>query len=352
MSKNESNTSKMQSNEVAAVVTQGRGLLEKLAAEVVELETRRTELFVERQRLELQRAQILEAPLSQANVLQLVDELVDYRAKSYPAFCERAKLSELLAYPEREKLAASTACEDAETEGGVALKWPINFKDAQEVLGHECGGVKTAVPPLKAGAMHFPLFIMPKDSSAWIYFFFGDLIKEKVKAQITKNGLPWDEEDRDACDVSFTERRAMLQECNQKIDGLNTQITALDAAIEELSFGPDTPAARKQVVAETLQNINQLQAGLGQIYFVLSELRLGGIERSTDSPKKQVYTSVQSRAWGHDSELKRFKNDLHTLENLGFPLEQYREKLPAITERINAVESSIQSMRAEVEEVR
>lgn len=317
-------------NTVIAAVAQGRGLLEKLAAEVIELEKHREKLLLERQHLIHQRSELLTKPLSQEDIVNVALGLVDRRANSYKAFCEKEGMFDFLAYPKRV------------TE---SRQWAMNFSDAEMLLGNSLEGAEIEVPKILDCGLQIPLI---NQSNGWLYFFFGDLIKEKLKAQIEATGLPLTEQDRQAFGPSIAERRATIAACNKALDKLNAQIQQVDAAIAELSVNLDTPDVRKQDVAGIQQRVKDSRKKLEEIFSILSDMR----SCENNPRKKDVFHKVRTAAWAHDEELKRTETSLRGLTELGIPHSRYHDEVPAMKEKVANIEDDLMTLLGQISAAR
>lgn len=203
-----------------------QNMIQDLMAQRSTLQSRRQAVFDERESLFLQ-------PLSKAEVLQGVTELIDQRAESYRSTIKRVDLFDLIAFPAERGHGEYprpprheyplTICDLNQ----IAFKPELYARERQKIAKR---------PPLKDFGFHLP--IVPRHGEFemnWIYFFFRDLLKKEIctlladgeEGVLLENGQPNAQ--------SLAERRQKIDELSQELRTIDQDIEALNQDIDSLT---------------------------------------------------------------------------------------------------------------------
>lgn len=203
-----------------------QNLIQDLLAQRSTLQSRRQAVFDERESLFLQ-------PLSKAEILQGVSEIIGQRAEGYRSSVKRVDLFDLLAYPaerghgeyprpERHEYPL-TICDLDQ----IAFKPTLYARERQTIAKY---------PHIKDHGFHLP--IIPRHGefeTTWLFFFFGDLIKQRLCALLAdgeegvllENGQPNAQ--------SLFDRRKKIDDLSQELQEIDQQIQSLNQDIDSLT---------------------------------------------------------------------------------------------------------------------
>ena len=203
-----------------------QNMVTSLLAQRTGLQTKRQEIFEERESLLLQ-------PLSKAEVLQGVCDVIDLRSATYEAKLKKMDLFDLIAHPTERGYGEITKYRRHD--------FPLAICDLEQIEGkpapYACDTKRGEKhPPLKDSGLHLPILPRHGEFEAnWLYFFFGDLLKQKLcgllsngeEGVLQKHGQPSAQ--------SLKERRKEIADLSQDLQAIDQEIQALEQDIESLT---------------------------------------------------------------------------------------------------------------------
>lgn len=174
------------------------------------------------------RVQLYAAPLSPADVCQFVSELIDHRAAEYA--------QRLQSFGWIDKLMHAPA------RSGVPKRdsSPLCLEDAEHALSRRLE-IERRSDAVSVGVL--PIFLSHNEFQNWQYFFLGDAMKEKLRAEILK--APQIEAEG-AGAPPMDERREEIHAITKEIAELDAKATQLRSEIARLSHPVLVSAKRLQ----------------------------------------------------------------------------------------------------------
>ena len=220
------------SQQISPTLDQAKSALSNVQNMVQDLLAQRSTLLDRRQGVFDERESLLFQPLSKAEVLQGVCEVIEQRAEAYEFKLRDMDLFNLVAYP---------------TERGYGNPRPPRYDYPLALFDLDCIAGKPNPyardlqkvepwPEVKDKGWGLP--ILPRYGefeSSWVYFFFGDLIKQKLCALLAdgeedvllENGQPNAQ--------SLAQRRQKIDELSQELRTIDQDNEALNQDIDSLT---------------------------------------------------------------------------------------------------------------------
>ena len=203
-----------------------QNMVQDLLAQRSTLQTKRQEIFDERESLLLQ-------PLSKAEVLQGVCDVVEKRAAAYESKIKKMDLLDLITHP--------TERGYGEVPKLQRHNFPLAICDLEQIEGnpapYACDPKRSEKhPPLKDSGLHLPIIPRHGEFEAnWLYFFFGDLFKQKLCSLLSdgedgvllKNGQPSAQ--------SLKDRRQKIADLSQELQEIDQEIKSLEHDVDSLT---------------------------------------------------------------------------------------------------------------------
>ena len=221
------------SQQISSTLDQAKSALNNVQNMIQDLLAQRNTLLDKRQVIFDERESLLLQPLSKAEVLQAICEVIDLRARGHAAKLNRIDLFDLIAFPSERQHAVFP--------NPSRHEFPLTICDLDRIKGEEDPYVRDFKktkpwPPLKDFGWHLP--ILPRHGEfepTWVHFFFGDLIKQKLCALLAdgeegvllENGQPNAQ--------SLEDRRKKIDELSQELQTIDQDVQALNQDIDSLT---------------------------------------------------------------------------------------------------------------------
>lgn len=164
------------------------------------------------------RVTLYATPLSDAEIVQFVSELVDYRAAGYSKQLRSYGWMDKLKHPARYGV-AKRDCD------------PLSFEDAEYALSRPLS-IPKRLDSLSEQGGWLPIFLSNNEFQNWPYFYLGGLIKEKLCAEILKGR---EDAQADADALTMDKRREEIQSIAKEIEQLDAEAARLRGEISRLS---------------------------------------------------------------------------------------------------------------------
>lgn len=219
-----------------------KALTETIREHVGTLQSERDTLVAERDATAHEIESLYTAPVSRADALQFCLDYIDARAAAYlDTFGHLAEAFDRVAWPRRSDASGGGAV-------GYAKDAPLCLRDIDagtsgnfaQVAATFCGGLRF----FGAGSEGHRA-----DEAA--YFFFGDIIKAKVRESFDRL-YPGSECSHPAATV--TERRERIATLRAKVEELKADIAAIDAELAAIRQGTTPAVTAGPVKAEATQS--------------------------------------------------------------------------------------------------
>ncbi len=201
-------------------------LAQQLQGYIREQQERRDALHLDRTTLVGERDALLSAPLGKDDVKQFIFDYIDARAAEYPKLADWAGLLDSVAYPRRYMWHSNLR-----TETGKPAPLCLRDVDAA-VRGTPSEHLATFEDGLRFfGAGH--QINLRSDLAA--YFFFGDLIKNRIAENF--DAFFGGYHSADACRIGppIAERRTALAEIDRRLGEIDAEIASIDSDVRQLS---------------------------------------------------------------------------------------------------------------------
>lgn len=212
--------SKPDTNDVVSIAKSAVAGIQEAIASLVQKRTAARE----KKTALLERAEKLyDTPLSPSEVKQFMCEMIDFRAKHYA--------DQLINFNLMEKLSSRV-----DRYGATGKeRAPINFEDAEHCLGSpRIHGARTD----HVNGWKLPVFMSFGEFEHWPYFFFGDVMKEKLSllmdemsATPQKPGQEWQPQTLDGRRQELADIRQQVQTLNQELGAIELEISTLTKPI-------------------------------------------------------------------------------------------------------------------------
>lgn len=187
------------------------------------------ELEVANQRcadLLLQRDKLYNQPLGSAEIRQFVSEMIDYRTAQYVERLREFGLADKLARPTGRDA-------DPAARSRYGHRPPLNFEDAEYALGRGRGN-ESRKDLLNERGWLLPVFLSEGEFRQWPYFFFGEIMKDKLIALLA-DMQPAPSTDGGAVVPSLGARREQLAAINAELLELGAQIGRIQSEIDRIT---------------------------------------------------------------------------------------------------------------------
>lgn len=196
-----------------AAVRAVQDAVDQLQQKAAGLEQQKADLIEQRQSIYMQ-------PLSSSGLRQFLGELIDHRAAYYASRLVSSGYAEKLAFPQyRNGLSAF---------GQKSI--PLSLADVDVALEQEKPGAPQQ-GKLENSGWKLPVFMRHGEfDETWPYFFFGDLMKEKL-GQL----FPVDDTVAEEAPLSLDQRRAAIDTINQQLQVLEQEIEQVKSEISGLT---------------------------------------------------------------------------------------------------------------------
>lgn len=220
------------SQHISPTLDQAKSALNNVQNMIQDLLAQRSTLLDRRQVVFDDRESLLLQPLSKAEVMQGVCEVIEQRAEEYESKLRDMDLFNLVAYP---------------TGRGYGNPSPPRYDYPLSIFDLDCIADKPNPyardlqkveywPEVKDKGWGLP--ILPRYGEfepSWVYFFFGDLIKQKLcvfladdeEGVLLANGQPNAQ--------SLIDRRKKIDELSQELQTIDQDIQALNQDIDSLT---------------------------------------------------------------------------------------------------------------------
>lgn len=217
-----------ESNSTHSVTANAESALSVLADAVSKVQQELDATMAQKDALLERRVKLYAAPLSPADVCQFVGELIDHRAAEYA--------QRLQSFGWIDKLMHAPA------RSGVPKRdsSPLCLEDAEHALSRRVE-IERRSDAVSVGVL--PIFLSHNEFQNWQYFFLGDAMKEKLRAEILK-ATQLEAEDADAPPMDV--RREEIQAITKEIAQLDAKATQLRGEIARLSHPVLISAKRLQ----------------------------------------------------------------------------------------------------------
>ena len=220
------------SQQISPTLDQAKAALNNVQNMVQDLLTQRSTLLSRRQEIFDERESLLLQPLSKAEVMQAVCDVIDRRAEYYQNRLKKQDFFDGIAFP---------------VERGYGnpkpprYDYPLAIFDLDQITGKPAPYARDPKmvkprPELKELGWHLPIF--PKHGeheSTWHYFFLGDLLKQKIcilladgeEGALQENGKPNAK--------SLEDRRQKIDELSQELREIDQQIQVVERDVKSLT---------------------------------------------------------------------------------------------------------------------
>ena len=169
-------------------------------------------------------AELYDLPLGVADIRQFMNELIDYRAQHYAQTLIDFNLIDKLAVPRnRYPLANQTPSH---------IKPRLNLEDAELALGRPRGNGKRVDV---IDGWNLPIFMDSGEFQGWPYFFFGDVMKEKIGQLMDAMKVPPEKPGPKSLDLTMDERRREIQAITLEVNALDADISRIQSEINSLT---------------------------------------------------------------------------------------------------------------------
>jgi len=170
-------------------------------------------------------AALYDMPLSHSEIKQLMCEMIDLRAETYGNRLIEFNLMKRLKVPDQRY----------PIPGGVSrARSPMNFEDAEFVLGRpRTHGARA--DNISGNGWHLPIFMGNGEFDSWQYFFFGDVMKEKLCLLMDKMADPSAKHIQESQPKTLDDRRQELEEIKLKIASLDNELSGIAFEINTLT---------------------------------------------------------------------------------------------------------------------
>lgn len=211
-----------------STATKKKTLAETIREHVGTLQSERAALVTERDATAHEIEALYTAPVSRADALQFCLDYIDARAAAYlDTFGHLAEAFDRVAWPRRNDVQGGAV--------GYAKGAPLCLRD---IDAGTSGDFAQVVATFRDGLRFFGAGSEGHRADEAAYFFFGDIIKAKVREHFDRL-YPGSESAHPAATVA--ERRERIAALRAKIEELNADIAAIDA--ELTAIRQDTSAA-------------------------------------------------------------------------------------------------------------
>ena len=213
-------------------VTQQKTLAETIREHVSTLQAARTALVAERDAATKEVEDLYTAPVSRADALQFCLDYIDTRAAAYlESFGHLAEALDRVAWPRRN-----------DVQGGGAVGYvkgaPLCLRDIEAGMS---GDFAQVTATFRDGLRFFGANTEGHRADEAAYFFFGDIIKAKVREHFDRL-YPGAETAHPI--TTLKERRACIDELRTKVAALDADIASLDAELAAIRADANaTPSA-------------------------------------------------------------------------------------------------------------
>ena len=198
----------------ASVTAQAENALSVLTNAVSGLKQELDATTARKDELIERRVMLYAAPLSPADIRQFVAELIDHRATVYAQRLQEFDLAGKLVRPARDGLP-------------TASRSQLNLEDAEHALSHPLE-ITARRDSLKSGGWELPIFLSHGEFQGWPYFFFGNVMKEKLCAALAEMQGDTQPGTDNTTDASTMDAR------RQEIEVITAEIEQLDAKAARL----------------------------------------------------------------------------------------------------------------------
>ena len=206
-----------------AAVREVQAAVSRLLEQRATTEQRRADLVQRRNTL-------FEQPLGAACLRQFLGELIDYRAQAYANAMQAAAPLDQLAYP---KARYGRTTRSPEAGGAVP---PLTLEDAEQALGRKRADNAARLDPLDDDGWKLPVFRTEGEFMVWPYFFFGDLMKEKLGQLLADVEPRYVKLDEDAIGAPMDERRKEIETISQEVQRLDEELGRIHMEINSLTL--------------------------------------------------------------------------------------------------------------------
>lgn len=215
------------------MLDQAKSALSNVQNMVQDLLAQRSTLMDRRQVVFDERESLLLQPLSKAEVLQGICDVVDQRASAYESKIKKMDLLDIITHPTERGYGKFTRLQRYDFPLAICDLDQIEGKPAPYACDPKLGEKH---PPLKDSGLHLPILPRHGEFEAnWLYFFFGDLLKQKLcslladgeEGVLLKNGQPSAQ--------SLKDRRKKIADLSQDLQAIDQEIQALEQDIDSLT---------------------------------------------------------------------------------------------------------------------
>lgn len=171
-------------------------------------------------------AKLYELPLGVNDIRQFMCELIDHRAQDYARKLTEFNLLDQLAFPRERYQLANPQQYDRRPR--------INFEDAEFALGRPLSSGKR-VDTLSGNGWKLPVFLKDGEFMGWPYFFFGDVMKEKLGQLMDGMTVPIAKPSPISDAPTLDERRREIQSITLEVNSLDLELGRIQSEINSLT---------------------------------------------------------------------------------------------------------------------
>ncbi|MFS4551373.1 hypothetical protein [Comamonas resistens] len=213
----------------AAALSSAQAAMQEVKAAVSTLRAKQDELNQRKTKLEQRREMLYDQPLAPADIRQFIGELIDFRAEHYANKVKTTGLMQKLAYP-----ASRYPGKPKRPELAGFGKAPLTLEDVEVALG------KPVSCERRGDRLDDPLPVLLRHGEfefGWHYFFFGDLMKEKLGQLLADEAPEYRGSDANEIGAPIDERRKEIEEINEELRSIASEISSVQSEISSLT-GP------------------------------------------------------------------------------------------------------------------